>query len=127
MVARTHLNLTLNVHCLYCSFHDTDKLDTRTFHSIAVGIVIFQHSLYHCQRPSATREQEHVFFPGKSSLPPVQPLAHGTPLCIVTGVKCPRRRFLTFRNRASYIYIGRPRSATIQMLHFLYFFNKYKY
>jgi hypothetical protein len=25
------------------------------------------------------------------------------------------------------LYIGRPRSATIQMLHFIYFFNKYKY
>jgi len=32
---------------------------------------------------------------------------------------------LTFKNRASYIQDGR--TATLQMLHFIYFFNKYKY
>jgi hypothetical protein len=32
---------------------------------------------------------------------------------------------LTFKNRASYIWDGR--NATLQMLHFIYFFNKYKY
>jgi hypothetical protein len=32
---------------------------------------------------------------------------------------------LTFKNRASYIYDGR--TATLRMLHFIYFFNKYKY
>ena len=32
---------------------------------------------------------------------------------------------LTFKNRASYIWDGR--TATLQMLHFIYFFNKYKY
>jgi hypothetical protein len=32
---------------------------------------------------------------------------------------------LTFKNRASYTYDGR--TATLQMLHFIYFFNKYKY
>ena len=33
---------------------------------------------------------------------------------------------LTFKNRASYIKDGR--TATLQMLHFIYiFFNKYKY
>jgi hypothetical protein len=32
---------------------------------------------------------------------------------------------LTFRHRASYIYDDR--SANIQMLHFIYLFNKYKY
>jgi hypothetical protein len=32
---------------------------------------------------------------------------------------------LTFKNRASYILDGR--TATLQMLHFIYFFNKYKY
>jgi hypothetical protein len=32
---------------------------------------------------------------------------------------------LTFKNCASYIYDGR--TATLQMLHFIYFFNKYKY
>jgi hypothetical protein len=32
---------------------------------------------------------------------------------------------LTFKNRASYIWDGR--IATLQMLHFIYFFNKYKY
>jgi len=34
---------------------------------------------------------------------------------------------LTFKNRASYIYIEDGRTATLQMLHFIYFFNKYKY
>jgi hypothetical protein len=34
-------------------------------------------------------------------------------------------RALTFKNRASYIQDGR--TATLQMLHFIYFFNKYKY
>ena len=34
-------------------------------------------------------------------------------------------RYLTFKKRASYIQDGR--TATIQMLHFIYFFNKYKY
>jgi hypothetical protein len=32
---------------------------------------------------------------------------------------------LTFKNRASYIKDGR--TATLQMLHFIYFFSKYKY
>jgi hypothetical protein len=32
---------------------------------------------------------------------------------------------LTFKNRASYIQDRR--TATLQMLHFIYFFNKYKY
>jgi hypothetical protein len=32
---------------------------------------------------------------------------------------------LTFKNRASYIQGGR--TATLQMLHFIYFFNEYKY
>ena len=32
---------------------------------------------------------------------------------------------LTFKNRASYIEDGR--TATLQMLHFMYFFNNYKY
>jgi hypothetical protein len=32
---------------------------------------------------------------------------------------------LTFKNRASYIQDGR--TASLQMLHFIYFFNKYKY
>jgi len=32
---------------------------------------------------------------------------------------------LTFKNRASYILDGR--TATLQMSHFIYFFNKYKY
>jgi len=32
---------------------------------------------------------------------------------------------LSFKNRASYIWDGR--TATLQMLHFIYFFNKYKY
>jgi hypothetical protein len=32
---------------------------------------------------------------------------------------------LTFKNRASYIQDGR--TATLQMFHFIYFFNKYKY
>ena len=32
---------------------------------------------------------------------------------------------LTFKNRASYIWDGS--TATHQMLHFIYFFNKYKY
>ena len=32
---------------------------------------------------------------------------------------------LTFKNRASYIQDGR--TATLQMLHFIFFFNKYKY
>jgi hypothetical protein len=32
---------------------------------------------------------------------------------------------LTFKNRASYIWDGR--TATHQMLHFIYFFNKNKY
>ena len=36
-----------------------------------------------------------------------------------------RRAPLTFKNRASYIWDGR--TATLQMLHFIYFFNKYKY
>jgi len=36
------------------------------------------------------------------------------------------KRSLTFRNRASYIQDGR--TATLQMLHFIYFFlNNYKY
>jgi hypothetical protein len=39
---------------------------TATHYNIGEGIVIFQRSLYHCQRPSATREQEHVFFPVKA-------------------------------------------------------------
>jgi len=34
-------------------------------------------------------------------------------------------RSLNFKNRASYIYDGR--TAILQMLHFIYFFNKYKY
>ena len=33
--------------------------------------------------------------------------------------------FLTFKNRASYIKDGR--TATLQMLHFIYFFNKCEY
>jgi len=32
---------------------------------------------------------------------------------------------LTFKNLASYIQDGR--TTTLQMLHFMYFFNKYKY
>jgi hypothetical protein len=32
---------------------------------------------------------------------------------------------LTFKNRAAYILDGH--IATLQMLHFIYFFNKYKY
>jgi len=36
-----------------------------------------------------------------------------------------RDAVLTFKNRASYIWDGR--TATLQMLHFIYFFNKYKY
>jgi hypothetical protein len=36
-----------------------------------------------------------------------------------------RSPVLTFKNRASYIQDGR--TATLQMLHFIYFFNKYKY
>ena len=32
---------------------------------------------------------------------------------------------LTFRNRASYIYDGH--TANLQMLHFIYLFNKYTY
>jgi hypothetical protein len=32
---------------------------------------------------------------------------------------------LTFKNCASHIWDGR--TATLQMLHFIYFFNKYKY
>jgi hypothetical protein len=32
---------------------------------------------------------------------------------------------LTFKKRASYIQDGR--TATLQMLHFIYFFNKYEY
>ena len=32
---------------------------------------------------------------------------------------------LNFKNRASYIWDGR--TSTLQMLHFIYFFNKYKY
>jgi len=32
---------------------------------------------------------------------------------------------LTFKNRASYILDGR--TNTLQMMHFIYFFNKYKY
>jgi len=32
---------------------------------------------------------------------------------------------LTFKNLVSYILDGR--TATLQMLHFIYFFNKYKY
>jgi len=47
---------------------------TETHYNIAQGIVIFQRSLCHCQRPSATREQEHVFFPRRFS-----------PACAVTG------------------------------------------
>ena len=45
--------------------------------------------------------------------------------------QAPRRQgaglflWLTFKNRASYIWDGR--TATLQMLHFIYFFNKYKY
>jgi len=35
------------------------------------------------------------------------------------------RHGLTFKSRASYIQDGR--TATFQMLHFIYFFNKYKY
>jgi len=34
-------------------------------------------------------------------------------------------RVLIFKNRASYIKDGR--TATLQMLHFIYFFNKYMY
>jgi hypothetical protein len=34
-----------------------------------------------------------------------------------------RKTMLTFRNRAFYIRIGRPRSATIQMLQFIYIFS----
>jgi hypothetical protein len=34
-------------------------------------------------------------------------------------------RPLTFKNRASYIWDGR--TATLQMLHFIYFFNNYKH
>jgi hypothetical protein len=33
--------------------------------------------------------------------------------------------YLTFKNRASHIEDGR--NATLQMLHFIYFFNKYEY
>jgi hypothetical protein len=40
--------------------------------------------------------------------------------------KLPDDGLLTFKNRASYIQDGR--TATLQMLHFIYiFFNKYKY
>jgi hypothetical protein len=42
--------------------------------------------------------------------------------CTEYGVK---RISLTFKNRASYIQDGR--TATLQMLHFIYFFNNYKY
>jgi len=34
-------------------------------------------------------------------------------------------RLLTFKNRASYIQDGG--TATLQMLHFIYFYNNYKY
>ena len=104
MVVRTRFNVTLYVHWLSCLFHDTDKVDTWRFHRNSLRHYCrYSYFSKDCQRPSATREQEHVFLPGKSSLLLLQPLAHGIPLWIVTGVKCPRGRFLTFRHRASCI------------------------
>jgi hypothetical protein len=79
MVARTRLNVTLYVHCLYCWFHDTDKRWTRehfteTHYNIAVGLVIFQRSLYHCQRLSVRVNKSMYSFPAELS-----------PACATTG------------------------------------------
>ena len=109
IVARKRLNVTLYVHCLYCWFRDTDKVDTWTF---------YRNSLQHCCRTSYFSTKSlwlstafcHAWtraciLSRQSSLPPVQPLAHGIPQFIATGVKCLRRHFLTLRRLMSYIYI----------------------
>jgi hypothetical protein len=54
--------------------------------------------------------------------------AEQTKAILVSYILCdhvPYHHLLTFKNRASYIYDGR--IATLQMLHFMYFFNKCKY
>jgi hypothetical protein len=49
---------------------------------------------------------------------------HGEVIRTGDSVEKKQNTVLTFKNRASYIWEGH--TATIQMLHSIYFFNKYK-
>ena len=96
MVARTRLIVTLYVHCLYCLFQRTDKLDTWTFPRT---------SLRHCIRHTYFSTESLIIVNGL--LPPANKSMYSFPVRIlsrlcshwltalrVTGVECPRRLFL---------------------------------